>query len=491
MKISFMQGVRSGEELVLASPVITVGRESDNLVELPTESVSRYHGRFRREGERWLLEDLGSTNGIKLNGVKLTAPGELHEGDLVTFGDQLLRLTELASQAQPVIFTPLTSPDPVPVAAEPVTPPVTAEPVTSQVGSAPAAAEPVPPPAEDAPSPTDLKSVLLQHGGKLFGDQKKRSRGGAEPGAGNRRIFSNRVFFTVTISVLVILVAVTYKLMSGNATATVEPNATAPAFDVGRFLLRYEKELAGDDNVFYFLLSIENGGAVFLIDDLQSGRHYRKEIKQISQSHLEELHHAVSSSGILELEPQPEGAAVNNQQNRRVLTVAQDGRLNRVEIINNFAPKAFEDIEFAINGFADYYGMQTIALTPEQLRQQAIDNFNKAEDLFANREAELGNLPKAIRRYQVAVGYLEQFSPKPELWDRARKRLEEAERLRKQALEELERERIRCSNFRDFNQMRQVFLKTMELTDPDSREYDLARTRLLKLDSYLNQPRRK
>ncbi len=48
-------------------------------------SVSRRHARVAREGEAWLVEDLASSNGTLLNGVRGQRLA-LHPGDLVTLG---------------------------------------------------------------------------------------------------------------------------------------------------------------------------------------------------------------------------------------------------------------------------------------------------------------------------------------------------------------------------------------------------------------------
>lgn len=43
---------------------------------------------------KWRVEDLGSTNGTKLNGNPLTMPALLKDGDLIVVGDQVLRFGE-------------------------------------------------------------------------------------------------------------------------------------------------------------------------------------------------------------------------------------------------------------------------------------------------------------------------------------------------------------------------------------------------------------
>ena len=80
--------------------------------------------------------------------------------------------------------------------------------------------------------------------------------------------------------------------------------------------------------------------------------------------------------------------------------------------------------------------------------------------------------------------------PRPPLWDRARKRLEEAESLRARKLDNLEVERVRFGQVQDFDGIRNVLLQTMELADEDSREHQIARERLYKLDTWLRGQRR-
>ena len=72
-----------------ASPVgrrYMIGRDSrcDLLIEDTT--VSRWHARLERAAGGWLLTDLGSTNGTRLNGWRVGQPVPVQAGDLVTFG---------------------------------------------------------------------------------------------------------------------------------------------------------------------------------------------------------------------------------------------------------------------------------------------------------------------------------------------------------------------------------------------------------------------
>ena len=85
--------------------------------------------------------------------------------------------------------------------------------------------------------------------------------------------------------------------------------------------------------------------------------------------------------------------------------------------------------------------------------------------------------------------YSREFTPPPPMLKKAQARFKEAQRLRQAKLEELEFQRVRFQNVRDFEELRRVFMKTMELTEPESREYNTARKRLHILDVRLKKRR--
>jgi hypothetical protein len=82
--------VGNGRRTVLAGNRILIGRSRDCDVSLDDPNVSRRHAELRREGDRWVVADLGSTNGVKVNGHRV-AEHWLAPGDEITLG--LERLT--------------------------------------------------------------------------------------------------------------------------------------------------------------------------------------------------------------------------------------------------------------------------------------------------------------------------------------------------------------------------------------------------------------
>jgi hypothetical protein len=72
----------------------TIGRELACDFTLADLSVSRWHARLHREDESWLLSDLGSTNGTRLNGWRVTTSVRVRPGDRVSFGTVTFVITD-------------------------------------------------------------------------------------------------------------------------------------------------------------------------------------------------------------------------------------------------------------------------------------------------------------------------------------------------------------------------------------------------------------
>jgi FHA domain-containing protein/uncharacterized protein DUF1707 len=62
-----------------------LGRHPDCDLVIDDDSVSRRHASIRREGDRWLLVDLGSRNGTQVNGWRV-AEAHVFDGDELVLG---------------------------------------------------------------------------------------------------------------------------------------------------------------------------------------------------------------------------------------------------------------------------------------------------------------------------------------------------------------------------------------------------------------------
>jgi hypothetical protein len=73
----------------------TIGRELACDMTLADDTVSRWHASLERgPAGGWLLADLGSTNGTRLNGWRVSGPMPVRAGDMVSFGALTFVLTE-------------------------------------------------------------------------------------------------------------------------------------------------------------------------------------------------------------------------------------------------------------------------------------------------------------------------------------------------------------------------------------------------------------
>lgn len=70
----------------LTAPTIVLGRAPDCGVVIADRQASRHHAEICRQEEGLVLRDLGSTNGTRLNGQRLSTPALLRNGDVVEIG---------------------------------------------------------------------------------------------------------------------------------------------------------------------------------------------------------------------------------------------------------------------------------------------------------------------------------------------------------------------------------------------------------------------
>ncbi len=83
MKLKFVGGPYNGRTFDLEPDGVIIGRAPENDVTIDDDEVSRQHCRiFVKKGE-WTIEDLDSTNGVHVNGIRIEEPCSLKNGDRI------------------------------------------------------------------------------------------------------------------------------------------------------------------------------------------------------------------------------------------------------------------------------------------------------------------------------------------------------------------------------------------------------------------------
>ncbi len=81
------------ETIQLAAGAVSIGRAPDNDVHVDDITLSAHHARIYTYFDTSYIEDVGSTNGVYLNG-KRVQKHLLHPGDVVQLGKTQLRVED-------------------------------------------------------------------------------------------------------------------------------------------------------------------------------------------------------------------------------------------------------------------------------------------------------------------------------------------------------------------------------------------------------------
>jgi hypothetical protein len=76
----------TSDRYVLSDHAVVIGRSPECEITIVDSNVSRRHAEIQPRGERFVVVDLGSTNGTRVNGVRVDER-ELHDGDELAFGN--------------------------------------------------------------------------------------------------------------------------------------------------------------------------------------------------------------------------------------------------------------------------------------------------------------------------------------------------------------------------------------------------------------------
>lgn len=137
-QVVVLRGPLAGRSYPLSSVPLSFGRTPDNSVVIASPLASRRHAEVRLEGGAYVLYDLGSSNGTRVNGQPITSH-RLSPGDVFEIGDEAFRFEVAAAYDKTLIAG--------------AAPPAPTVPVAPQAQQPPQIQQPLPPPQAQQPLP--------------------------------------------------------------------------------------------------------------------------------------------------------------------------------------------------------------------------------------------------------------------------------------------------------------------------------------------------
>ena len=89
-QLTIQVGPNPGKTYALDKPEMVIGRDLGVDIVISDVEVSRKHAHLVAQQGSYLIEDLGSTNGTVVNGLRLTSPYLLHPGEQIALGEHVI-----------------------------------------------------------------------------------------------------------------------------------------------------------------------------------------------------------------------------------------------------------------------------------------------------------------------------------------------------------------------------------------------------------------
>lgn len=469
MKLMYLNGAMTGHEVDLIPSGTTIGRETDNAIQLMMDGVSRYHARIERDPSgRWMVRDLGSTNGTLVDDVPVQGAAPLNAGSVITIGTQLLRCMEGSAAPRSVS----------PSASQPQAQPFFFRPqATTQT------AIPTPEPAPAAAPRQQAPANATPEGGTFFGRKQSRK----EPADRTKKFLSNVIFALIVFIAACLGIAVFLWLngdphQGGGGQAPVKRMVNNP------FVLYYEKESVSGAAVFRFTLQVENGQMEVTLDEpLNKRRYYELFQEPLPDTLVAKLKQQIQDSGFMELQQEKiAGTSQDNRQHRRIM-VGFDNKFCDVKVSNDVSETFNRAENIIYETLLEEYDLGVISQNVDQILEDARRFLFVAEEAYRNIDTTPSNLPKAIANYQLALRRYKLFDdPKPAEFKTARDGLARAEAKLEEIRVEGNKTVKLYYELREYEKAIEECNRLLEIFPPDSKTHQAIRESKLRIEQKLS-----
>ncbi|MBN1865044.1 MAG: FHA domain-containing protein [Victivallales bacterium] len=503
MKIFFTDGHKAGTEKELAPPGISIGRELDNDIVLEQEGASRYHAKIDWVDDAWFLKDLGSTNGTRLNGSKITPnePVRLNQGDKIRIGQQTMLFAENPVLDEQESMPPLIKlPDPA-VLNDSHSVPTLTESETEQGKTA------TPPQQETQPK----DDVGIAGSGAFLDFFTNKETSSDHPTAtatemdffkktddtkapSQPRKHAGVLFYVAVIGVAVILIAGFLLFEKIKAEGKPPPQAVKKVRTGASLLIKYEKQVTTSSpkqNIFRYVLEIVGDTATITRDDLQAGLKDQPS-RKVPEERLNDLEEKLQETDFMSLEQSQSGLPRGGEDRRIKLSIAYGKEFNSILVHNTSPPRAFDEAVRIIEDFCEnVLNVRALSLTPEELRADGMNAYRKGKQLFENHLAQHDNLYRAEKLLNVAVENLGSFQPEPPEYAEAYRMRTEALRILEEQIRAHDRNANNYRRLKQYSDAIEEYKLIMQKTEPGSKNHAYARERVIQLEAVIRATRKR
>ncbi len=495
MKLFYIEGNKKGASYELAPPGASIGREADNDIILDSEASSRYNSKVEFKDGEWLLKDLGSTNGTKLNDVRIGAETKLREGDRIKIGKEVLLFGNSlsAKTTVPDLLSPASAGAEVQVKLE-------------VIRSEKAESEKSEPAREDKKSfmnffsPKDSEKKPADE--KPKAPEEIRAEGAAskmdffakkkEDKAVRKSKHASMLFYIVVIgaTVLLVLTFLLFDKMQNESEKNKKPKASVKS-NVTPLMVSYEKQISTPDNIFRYELRIRDNTIAVTRDDLKHQIRFTRE-KKVDRESLQKIEQELKETDFMNLVELQSGIASDGTDESKTLTIAFGNNLNSIRIKNTFEPTSFKEAVNILEDFSkNILSIPTVSLTADEMKNRAAEEFRNAEMLFKNFQSKDENLRLSIQKYGLVVDYLECFEPKPDMYDKAYQHSQEAKKILDDEIKSLMSDAERNLRLSKYEDAKENYQKVKAKIDPENPKYEFARKMIIRIEELLRQRKKK
>ncbi len=495
MKLFYIEGNKKGASYGLIPPGVSIGREADNDVILDSDASSRYNSKLEFKDGEWFLKDLGSTNGTKLNDVKISDEVRLREGDKIKIGKEVL-LFGTYPEAKTTV--PEVPPRPAPATEIHVKPEI--RPLES-IESAKSdsvqeekksffnffsSKDPEKGALDEKTKPPEETKNDTPPNKMDFFAKKKEDKGDI------KRRHASMLFYIMVIgaAVLLVLIFLLFDKIQNEAEKNKKPPVALKS-NANPLMVSYEKQISTSDNIFRYELKIRDNVITVVRDDLKHQIRFTRE-KKVDRDSLQKLEQELKETDFMNLAEQQAGITADGTDELKILTIAFGNNLNSIRIKNTFEPTSFKE---AVGILEDYskntLSIPTVSLTADEMKNKAAEEFRNAEMLFKNYQSKDENLRMSIQKYGLVIDYLECFEPKPDMYDTAYQHSQEAKKILDDEIKSLMSDAERNLRLSKYADARENYQKIKSKINPEDSKYEFSRKKIIAIEDLLRQRKKK